>query len=105
MATSINSIDELVRAYFRRLEELGLGEWVDKVFPTSETFAKISAMSGRSAEEVVEQLARGVVDKIQVGVAEEVVGAPREVAVWLLARRLAMWYLQLAVELGVVRER
>jgi len=36
-------------------------------------------------------------------VAEEVVGVPRPAAVWYLARRIAMWYLQLAEELGVVR--
>lgn len=103
MAISINNIDEVVLAYFRRLEELGLGERVDEVFPTQAVFDKITGMAGLSAEEVVERLAVEIAERIVPEVAEEVVGVPRSSAVWYLARRIAMWYLQLAEEFGVVR--
>jgi len=103
MGISISSIDEVVLAYFRKLEERGLGERVDEVFPSSAVFEEIRSMAGLSAEEVVELLAREVAEKIVPEVAEEVVGVPRSSAVWYLARRIAMWYLHLAEELGVVR--
>jgi len=103
MSININSIDEVVLAYFRKLEERGLGEQVDEVFPSSAVFEEIRGMVGLSAEEVVERLAREVAEKIVPEVAEEVVGVPRSSAVWYLARRIAMWYLQLAEEFGVVR--
>ncbi|MCC6035482.1 MAG: hypothetical protein LM559_00315 [Pyrobaculum sp.] len=103
MGINTSSIDELVFAYFRKLEERGLGERVDEVFPTSAVFEEIRGMAGSSAEEVVERLAREVAEKIVPEVAEEVVGVPASSAVWHLARRIAMWYLQLAEEFGVVR--
>jgi predicted metalloprotease with PDZ domain len=103
MAINTNSIDEVVRAYFERLEEHGLGEWVDKVFPNESVFEEIRRLAGLSAEEVVERLAQAVSERLLPEVAEEVVGVPRPAAVWYLARRIAMWYLQLAEELGVVR--
>lgn len=105
MDISTNSIDELVLEYFRRLDERGLGEWIDKVFPTSSTLERVRELAGLSAEEAVERLANEIVNKIAVDVAAEVVRAPAETATWLLARRIALWYLQLAVELGVVRTR
>ncbi len=73
------------------------------MFPSSAVFEEIRGMVGLSAEEVVERLAREVAKKIVPEVAEEVVGVPRSSAVWYLARRIAMWYLQLAEEFGVVR--
>jgi|GEM_PF-702480 len=103
MAINTNSIDEVVRAYFERLEERGLGEWVDKVFPNESVFEEIRRLAGLSAEEVVERLAQAVSERLLPEVAEEAVGVPRPAAVWYLARRIAMWYLQLAEELGVVR--
>jgi predicted metalloprotease with PDZ domain len=103
MAINTNSIDEVVKAYFERLEERGLGEWVDKVFPNESVFEEIRRLAGLSAEEVVERLAQAVSERLLPEVAEEVVGVPKPVAVWYLARRIAMWYLQLAEELGVVR--
>ncbi|WP_181933350.1 hypothetical protein [Pyrobaculum aerophilum] len=105
MDTSINNIDEIVAAYFRKLEELGLGDWLDKVFPTWSTFREIESLSGESGEAVVEHFAEKLRDKIHPEVAAEVLGASPEAAVWLMARRIAMWYLQLALEMGVVRER
>lgn len=98
-------VDDVVVAYIRRLEELGLSDLADSIFPSADVFREIEAMSGAPAEAVVERLAEAVSEKIRPDVAEEVVGAPAGVAVWLLARRIAMWYLQLALELGVVRER
>ncbi|ACB40129.1 hypothetical protein [Pyrobaculum neutrophilum] len=105
MDISTSSIDELVLEYFRRLEERGLGRWVDEVFPTSSRLDRVRELAGRSAEDAVEALAGEIAGKIVAEVAAEVVGAPAETAVWLLARRIALWYLQLAVELGVVRAR
>ncbi|MEM1597911.1 MAG: hypothetical protein QXP31_03420 [Pyrobaculum sp.] len=105
MDINTSSIDELVLRYFQTLVEKGLDQWLDEVFPSSETFRLIERLAGSTAEDLVERLAHLVVDRVHPGVAGEVVGAAPEAARWLLARRIAYWYLQLALELGVVRER
>ncbi|MEZ0320013.1 MAG: hypothetical protein ABWK05_08505 [Pyrobaculum sp.] len=105
MAITTSSIDDLVLKYFQTLVEKGLDQWVDEVFPSAETFRIIENLAGSTAEDVIERVARVVVDKVHPGVAGEVVGAAPETARWILARRIAYWYLQLALELGVVRER
>jgi len=102
--TSINSTD-LVFKYFRTLEERGLGEWVDRAFPTAAVFRLIEEAAGATAEEVVERLVDVVVPNIHPEAAGEVVGHRGEEAVLVVARAVALWYLQVAEELGVVRAR
>ncbi|MFN3804195.1 MAG: hypothetical protein ACK4SY_03980 [Pyrobaculum sp.] len=103
MRTNRNNIDEIILLYFRKLEERGLEGWIDRVFPTAKIFEKIEAIAGRWGWEAVEMLAEEVERELHPETAGEVLGVPAETAVRILAKKLAMWYLQLARELGVVK--
>ncbi len=103
MFTNNNSIDPLILAYIYKLQERGLGHWVDRIFPSREIFREIEAMAGKSALEVVKTLALRIVENIHLDTAAEVVGASGEAAVEILAKKIALWYVQLARELGVIK--
>ncbi|MFN7106093.1 MAG: hypothetical protein ACK4M3_05870, partial [Pyrobaculum sp.] len=72
-------------------------------FPTAKIFEKIEAAVGKKGWEVVEMLAKEVEKELRPEAAGEVLGVPTDTAVKILAKKLAMWYLQLARELGVVK--
>ncbi|MEM1806984.1 MAG: hypothetical protein QW680_03470 [Pyrobaculum sp.] len=97
--------DDLLIRYFHKLEERGLGQWVERAIPNREVFEELSRFHGLSLEEAVRRLVEKLRSVVVPEVAEEVVGGGGAVAVEVVARRLAFWYIQLAAELGVLSEK
>ncbi|MEM4673284.1 MAG: hypothetical protein QXK67_01350 [Pyrobaculum sp.] len=69
--------DDLLIRYFHKLEERGLGQWVERAIPNREVFEELSRFHGLSLEEAVRRLVEKLRSVAVPEMAEEVEG-------WLL---------------------
>lgn len=100
--------DPLILKYRDLLLEKGLVELAEGLAPDRTVMDLIASMAGSSVAEALERLAKYIENKLDKRIAAlayaEVTGVyDEELSVKSLAKHLAMWYLSIAQDLGLIK--